>query len=260
MVIPKARIAPSRPRQLRPHGDSGGAWLPTKVQVRGTREPPTPMTARANAPQRHRSGANRLSVGAPGRWPGLPHNAASLPVAMSAPRGRDRNRVGSRAARRVGSDASPRHSFSFPDRQQWECGHRRRVIRGLEHRLPRGAAGGRYCTRCASSRGVLFLAQCPFNVFVLKTFLEFGGAVSEEFDQGNSNRLRFVVEPPRLNQSRQFFGNLFRQIDVYGFHSNSISRSALPYCTSGAGHFSRLILGARESFMGGGSRRAADFA
>jgi hypothetical protein len=30
------------------------------------------------------------------------------------------------------------------------------------------------------------------------------------------------VEPSRLYQSRQFLGDLIRQIDIYGFHSNSI--------------------------------------
>jgi hypothetical protein len=32
------------------------------------------------------------------------------------------------------------------------------------------------------------------------------------------------VEPSRLYQSRQFLGDLVRQIDIYGFHSNSILR------------------------------------
>jgi hypothetical protein len=81
---------------------------------------------------------------------------------------------------------------------------------------------GRYRTRCASSLRVLFLSKCPFNVFVLKTLLEFRGAVAEEFQKGNTNRLRFIVEPSRLYQSRQFLGDLVRQIDIYGFHRNSI--------------------------------------
>jgi hypothetical protein len=39
------------------------------------------------------------------------------------------------------------------------------------------------------------------------------------------------VEPSRLYQSRQFLGDLVRQIDFYGFHSNSIlgDRSVCAY-------------------------------
>jgi len=148
----------------------------------------------------------------------------------------------------------------FPDRQRWEYGHHPRVITIREPRLLRGVSRGRYRTRCASSLGVLFLSKCPFNVFVLKTFLEFRSVVAEEFHQGDANRLRFIAEPSRLNQSRQLLGDLFRQIDIYGFHLNSVLRLSLQYCTSGDGHFSHLISGARESFTGGEIRRAADFA
>jgi len=68
----------------------------------------------------------------------------------------------------------------------------------------------------------MFLSKCPFNVFALKTLLEFRGAVAEKFQKGNTNRLRFVVEPSRLYQSRQFLGDLVGQINIYRFHSNSI--------------------------------------
>jgi len=88
-------------------------------------------------------------------------------------------------------------------------------------------------------------------------FLEFRGAVAEEFHKGNTNRLPFIAKPSCLNKSRQFLGDLFRQIDIYGFHSNPIlgdrtltrlSRSAgratfimrfsMPYCMPKGCHFS----------------------
>jgi len=81
---------------------------------------------------------------------------------------------------------------------------------------------GRYRTQYVSLLEVLLLSQYPFNVFVLKTLLEFRGAVAEEFHKGNANRFRFVVEPPRLYQSGQLLGDLVRQTNIYGFHSNSI--------------------------------------
>ena len=100
----------------------------------------------------------------------------------------------------------------------------------------------------------------PIQRFSPKTFLEFRGAVAEEFHQGNTNRLTFIVEPSGLYQSRQFLADLFRQIDIYGFHGNSILQRSLLYCTSGAGHFSHLILRSARSLYGRrGSGRAADF-
>ncbi len=222
MVKPKEKIAPSGPRQTRPERDSSGAWLPPTVPFPGTRELPIPTTARPDAQQRHRSAANQLSVDALVRWPRLPRDAASPPVAKPAPRVLEQNRVGSRATKRVCEHARQLHSLASPDPQRLEYGHCLRVITGLEHRLLRGATMGRYRIRCASSLGVLFLSKCPINVFVLKSLLEFRGAVAEEFQKGNTNCLRFIVEPSRLYQSRQFLGDLVRQIDIYGFHSNSI--------------------------------------
>ena len=106
-----------------------------------------------------------------------------------------------------------------PKRLEYGC--RQRVIAGLEPRLLRGATMGRYRTQYVSLLEVLLLSQYPFNVFVLKTLLEFRGAVAEELQKGDTNRLRFIVEPSRLHQSGQFLGDLVRQIDIYGFHSNS---------------------------------------
>ncbi len=237
MVTPKEKSAPTGPTQFRPQGDSRGTWLPPKVQVPGAREPPIPMTARADARQRHRSGANQLLADTLVQWPGLPRNATTRPVARSAPRALDRNPVGSHVTRRVCEHASGLHSFAFPDRQRWGYEHRRRVIKGLGHRLLRDATMGRYRTRCASSLGFLSLPKRPFNVVMLKAFLKFRGAVAEELRKGNANRFRFIAKPSRLYQSRQFLSNLFRQINIYGFHSNSI-----PYCTPRGCSFSPLIL------------------
>jgi len=231
MVKPIETIAPSGPRQLRPEYDSSGPWLPPTAQVPGTREPPVPMTAQPAAHQRHRSAANQLSFDAPVRWPGLPHNAASLPVAKPAPPALEQNRVGSHATKWACEPARQLHSFAFQDRQHLEYEHCLGLITVLVRRLLRGATMGRYRTRCTSLLRVLFLSKCPFNVFELKTLLEFRGAVAEEFQKGYTNRLRFVVEPSRLYQSRQFLGDLVRQIDFYGFHSNSIlgDRSVCAY-------------------------------
>jgi len=85
---------------------------------------------------------------------------------------------------------------------------------------------GRYRTQCASLLGFVSLSKRPLNVVVLKAFLEFRGAVAEEFHKGNANRLRFIAEPSRFYQSRQFLGDLFRQIDIYGFHSIRIWRTS----------------------------------
>ncbi len=224
-MTPIETIAPTGPTQLQPQGDPGGAWLPPKVQVPETHAPPRQMTARADAQQRHQSGANQLEADALMQWPGPPHNAISPSVARSAPQALDRNRVGSRATRRVCELASQPHSFAFPDRQRREYEYRQRVITGPAHRLPQGATTGRYRTRCASWLGFVSLPKCPFNVVVLKAFLEFRGAVAEEFYKRNTNRLPFIAEPSRLYQSRQFLGDLFRQIDIYGFHSISIWRT-----------------------------------
>ena len=79
---------------------------------------------------------------------------------------------------------------------------------------------GRYRTRCGSSLGFLSLSKRPFNVVVLKAFLEFRGAVAEEFRKGSANRLPLIAEPPRFYQPRQLLSDLFRQIDIYGFHSS----------------------------------------
>ena len=96
---------------------------------------------------------------------------------------------------------------------------------------------GRYRTRCASSLGFLFLPKRPFNVVLLKAFLKFCGAVAEEFHKSYANRLPFIAEPSRLYKLRQLLSDLFRQIDIDGFHSNSI-----PHCTPRGSHFSPLIL------------------
>ncbi len=220
MLKPIGTSAPSGPKQIRPDCDSSGAWLPPTIQGPATREPPTPTTARPAEPQRHRSAANQLSVDASVRWPGLPHNAAGLPVAKPVPRALEQNRVESRATRWVCEHARQPRSFAFQSRQHLEYEHCLGLITGLEHRPLRGATMGRYRRRCASSLRVLFLSKCPFNVFVLKTLLEFRGAVAEEFQKGNTNRLRFIVEPSRLYQPRQFLSDFVRQIDIYGFHSN----------------------------------------
>lgn len=74
---------------------------------------------------------------------------------------------------------------------------------------------GLYHARRASSWGFLFLSQRPFDVVVLESFLEFGGAMTEEFHKGGPNRLPFIAEPSRLHQSRQLLSNLFRQIHIY---------------------------------------------
>jgi len=46
--------------------------------------------------------------------------------------------------------------------------------------------------------------------------------MAEELHKGKTDRLRFIVEPSRFYQSRQFLSDLVRQIDIYGLHGNSI--------------------------------------
>jgi len=83
---------------------------------------------------------------------------------------------------------------------------------------------GRYRIRCASWLRVLLRSERPFNVFALKTFLEWRGAVAEEFCQGSPDGLPLIGKPSCLDQSRQFLGKLFRQVDSNGFHGNSTFR------------------------------------
>jgi len=90
MVTPKETIAPTGPTQFRPQDDLGGTWLPPKVQVPGTREPPSPMTAQADAQQRHRSGANQLEAARKCNGLGFPimQQACLLPRPCLERRGR----------------------------------------------------------------------------------------------------------------------------------------------------------------------------